>query len=113
MSGFDIREFIQAASAAAVESGTARAPHRKARTPTAEGVADVDMRPSYSPVVLEGAVRLIEFLIVAGLGVLVHRVYLAEIVPFDLTYATAVTGLAILTVLVFQAAGAYAGPSSS
>ena len=108
MSGFDIREFIQAASAAAVESGAPRRPRPKPRVPTAEGVADVDMRPSYSPVVLEGAVRLIEFLIVAGLGVLVHRVYLSEVVPFDLPYATAVTGLAILTVLVFQAAGAYA-----
>ena len=93
MSGFDIREFIQAASAAAVESGASRAPRAKARTPTAEGVADVDMRPSYSPVVLEGAVRLIEFAIVAGLGVLVHRAYLSEVVPFDLTYTMAVTGL--------------------
>ena len=58
--------------------------------------------------VLEGAVRLTEFMIVAGLGVLVHHVYLSEVVPFDLPYATAVIGLAALTVLVFQAAGAYA-----
>ena len=108
MSGFDIRDFIQAASAAVTDGGPARAPRRKLRTPTAEGVVDVDVRPSYSPVVLEGAVRLTEFMIVAGLGVLVHHVYLSEVVPFDLPYATAVIGLAALTVLVFQAAGAYA-----
>jgi Undecaprenyl-phosphate glucose phosphotransferase len=108
MSGFDIRDFIQAASAAVTDGGPARAPRRKLRTPTAEGVVDVDVRPSYSPVVLEGAVRLSEFMIVAGLGVLVHHVYLSEVVPFDLPYATAVIGLAALTVLVFQAAGAYA-----
>src|SRR5829696_8538962 len=108
MSGFDIRDFIQAASAAVTDRGPACAPRRKLRTPTAEGVVDVDVRPRYSPVVLEGAVRLSEFMIVAGLGVLVHHVYLSEVVPFDLPYATAVIGLAALTVLVFQAAGAYA-----
>jgi Undecaprenyl-phosphate glucose phosphotransferase len=108
MSGFDIREFIQAASAAVMDSAPARQPRRQPRTPAAEGVADVDVRPSYSPVVLEGGVRLIEFMIVAGLGVLVHRFYLSEVVPFDLSYATAVLGLAALTVLVLQAAGAYA-----
>src|SRR4051812_6531681 len=101
MSGFDIRDFIQAASAAVTDGGPARAPRRKLRTPTAEGVVDVDVRPSYSPVLLEGAVRLTEFMIVAGLGVLVHHVYLSEVVPFDLPYATAVIGLA-------EAARAYA-----
>ena len=108
MSGFDVREFIQAASAAALDGRSAHAPRRRQRAPTAEGVADIEMRPSYSPVVLEGAVRLIEFLIVAGLGVTVHEVYLAGVVPFDVLYGTAVIGLAALTVLVFQAAGAYA-----
>jgi FlaA1/EpsC-like NDP-sugar epimerase len=108
MSGFDFREFIQAASAAAIEGGATRPSRRRQRTPTAEGVADIDMRPSYSPVVLEGAVRLVEFAIVAALGVLVHQVYLAGFVPFDFLYGSAVIGLAALTVLVFQAAGAYA-----
>ena len=105
MSGFDIREFIQAASAAALDGERRPLAQRRPRTPTAEGVADIDMRPSYSPVVLEGAVRLVEFGIVATLGILVHRVYLAGVVPFDFLYATAVIGLAALAVLVFQAAG--------
>jgi FlaA1/EpsC-like NDP-sugar epimerase len=108
MSGFAVRGFIQAASAAALEGGARRPARRRPRAPTAEGIADIEMRPSYSPVVLEGAVRLLEFTIVAAVGVLVHRVYLAGVVPFDLLYATAVIGLAALTVLVFQAAGAYA-----
>jgi Undecaprenyl-phosphate glucose phosphotransferase len=108
MSGFDIREFIQAASAAAIDGRAPGSAQRRRRAPTAEGVADIDMRPSYSPVVLEGAVRLLEFAIVAALGVLVHQVYLAGFVPFDFLYGSAVLGLAALTVLVFQAAGAYA-----
>jgi hypothetical protein len=106
MSGFDIREFIQAASAAAIDGRAPGSAQRRRRAPTAEGVADIDMRPSYSPVVLEGAVRLLEFAIVAALGVLVHQVYLAGFVPFDFLYGSAVLGLAALTVLVFQAAAA-------
>ena len=38
---------------------------------------------------------------------MVHQVYLAGVIPFDLTYAVAVLGLAALTILVFQAAAAY------
>jgi Undecaprenyl-phosphate glucose phosphotransferase len=109
MSGFDFREFIQAASAAAaVESGRARPPQKRPRVPTAEGAAEVEISPSYSPVVLTGAVRILDFVLVASLGALVHHVYLAGVIPFDVTYATAVAGLAALTVLVFQACGAYA-----
>ena len=53
MSGFDIRTFLQAASAAAtVEGGQARPARPSAAVPTAEGVAGVPIRQSYSPVVL-------------------------------------------------------------
>jgi len=76
--------------------------------PTAEGTAEIEIRPSYSPVVLEGAVRILEFGIVAALGIVVHYVYLSEQIPFDFTYAALVIGLATLTVLALQGTGAYA-----
>ncbi|HVL73062.1 MAG TPA: undecaprenyl-phosphate glucose phosphotransferase, partial [Beijerinckiaceae bacterium] len=61
MSGFDIRTFLQAASAAAtVEGGQARPARPSAAVPTAEGVAGVPIRQSYSPVVLAGFVRALE-----------------------------------------------------
>jgi hypothetical protein len=108
MSGFDFREFLQAASAAAVDGRPSRpVPARPARVPTAEGVADVLMGPSYSPVVLAGAIRLIEFLIVAGTGILVHQIYLADDVAFNVYYGLVVAGAAALTVILLQAAGAY------
>lgn len=108
MSGFDFREFLQAASAAVVDGRPSRpATARPARVPTAEGVADVVMGPSYSPVVLAGAVRLIEFLIVAATGLLVHQIYLADEVSFNVYYGLLVAGAAALTVILLQAAGAY------
>ena len=108
MSGFDFREFLQAASAAAAGGRPARStPVRPVRVPTAEGVADVLMGPSYSPVVLDGAIRLIEFLIVAATGIVVHQIYLADDVAFNLYYGLVVAGAAALTVILLQAAGAY------
>lgn len=107
MSGFDFREFIQAASAAAIDGAPARAPQKRPRVPVAEGVANLEIRPTYSPVVLTGAVLILDFVLIALIGALVHYVYLSGVIPFDLSYTTAVAGLAALTVLVFQAFGVY------
>jgi Undecaprenyl-phosphate glucose phosphotransferase len=108
MSGFDFREFLQAASTA-VADGSKRsvATPRPARAPTAEGIAEVSIQPSYSPVVLAGAVRLIEFILIAGAGLLIHRLYLSDEIPFNVYYGLAVAGVAALTVLLLQAFGAY------
>jgi Undecaprenyl-phosphate glucose phosphotransferase len=107
MSGFDIRAFLEAASAAAPAASAAE-PRRAPRAPTAEGVVDVKPRQSYSPVVLTGAVRILEFGLVAASGFLIHDAYLAERLPLDWRYVTAVLSLAALTVILLQAAGAYA-----
>ncbi len=107
MNGFDVREFLQAASAAAVESGSGQSTRRQPAA-ALEGAAGAPARPSYSPVVIEGLVRIIEFFLVAFVGVATHRIYLAGVIPFDFTYLVLVVGLASLTVVVLQAAGAYA-----
>jgi hypothetical protein len=49
---------------------------------TAESVADIAIRPSYSPVLLVGAVRGMEFILVALTGFLVHAFYLSDNIPF-------------------------------
>lgn len=107
MSGLNIRDLIQAASGATVKSGSSDATRRRAPAATAEGVASVATRPSYSPIVLAGFVRLLEFMLVAGAGLLVHSWYLSSHVPLDWTYGATITGLAVLTVAVLQTLGAY------
>lgn len=108
MSGFDFREFLQAASQAVADGRPSRpSPVRMARIPTAEGVAEVSIRPSYSPLVLTGAIRLLEFLLIAGAGLLIHQIYLSDQIPFNVSYGLAVAGAAGLTVILLQAAGAY------
>jgi hypothetical protein len=81
MGAFDTRELIQAASASLAEGSTAPKSSRRA-VPTAESVADIGIRPSYSPVLLVGAVRGMEFILVALTGFLVHAFYLSDKIPF-------------------------------
>jgi Undecaprenyl-phosphate glucose phosphotransferase len=107
MSEFDIRGFISAAASAAAEKVGIPTRVKRRGVPMAETVAPIVIAPSYSPVVLTGAARVVEFFLVAFAGLLVHRLYLAQTDPLDLTYGSAVLGTAALTVLVFQAIGAY------
>ena len=107
MGAFDTRELLQAASASLAEGPAGPAPGRRRAVPIAEGVAEISMQPSYSPVLLVGMVRGVEFILVTLTGFLVHAFYLASKVPFHWGYGIAVVGLAALTVAVFQASGAY------
>ena len=84
MGVFDTCEVIQAASASLAEGTSAAAAVRPRRAvPTAEGVADIALRPSYSPVLLAGVVRGVEFALVALTGVLVYVAYFADSVLFQ------------------------------
>src|SRR4051812_47160515 len=107
MGAFDTRELLQAASASLAEGPAGPAPGRRRAVPIAGGVAEISMQPSYSPVLLVGMVRGVEFVLVTLTGFLVHAFYLASKVPFHWGYGIAVVGLAALTVAVFQASGAY------
>jgi Undecaprenyl-phosphate glucose phosphotransferase len=107
MGVFDTRELIQAASASLAETSLATPARPRRAVPIAEGVAEVTLRPSYSPVLLAGVVRAVEFVLVALTGALVYAAYLADRIPFHWGYGAAVAGLAALMVAVFQASGAY------
>jgi Undecaprenyl-phosphate glucose phosphotransferase len=108
MSRFDIRTFISAA-ASANAGGTAQPPTRMRRraVPTAEAVAPIVIEPSYSPVIVTGVARFLEFALVTWAGLLVHRIYLFGSVPLDGNYWLATLGTSVLTTLVFQAIGVY------
>jgi Undecaprenyl-phosphate glucose phosphotransferase len=107
MAGFDIRAFLTAAASAS-SGGTSppRALRRRA-VPTAEAVAPVVIEPSYSPAIITGIARFVEFSLVILAGVFVHQLYLAGHVPLDSAYWLPTIGTAILTTLVFQSVGVY------
>src|SRR3712207_4111409 len=99
MNGFDIRAFLSAASSA--NAGGPAAPARLMRrtVPTAEAVAPVTIRPSYSPAIVTGIARFIEFALVIVAGLSVHQAYLSGTVPLDGSYWLATVGTAFLTTL--------------
>jgi Undecaprenyl-phosphate glucose phosphotransferase len=98
MPTYDIRNILKQPLA---EGGT------RSLTPLAEEMAARPIKPTYSPVVLAGAARLAEFVIVALSGLAVHAVYLMPGIGFPLIHAAAMVGVAALTVFSFQALGIY------
>ncbi len=104
---FDTRELLRAASASLAEESSTPEARRRRTVPIAEGVADIAITPSFSPVLLVGVIRGLELLLVVVTGFAVHALYLADKFPLHWDYAFAIAGLAALTVAVFQAMGAY------
>ena len=106
MSGFDFRDFARTATEAALGA----APPARVAAPTVAVPAPAIAGPAhstYSPVIVTGIVRGVELALVVLVGALVHVWYLAQAVPLDWPYGLAVLGLALMTVLAFQALGAY------
>ncbi len=83
-------------------------PHMaKTRNRLAEMMSDAPMRASFSPVVLTGGVRFLEFLMVTLTGSIVYWVYLAAKLGFMSSYAIAIPGLGLVTVITMQALDTY------
>ncbi len=69
----------------------------------AETTGVLDMRPHYSPLVLAGLVRAVEFALLCATGVLVHLVYVVPQVGYSLAYDVAIPSIAGLAIVAFQA----------
>ena len=99
MSSIDIRQLLSAASAAAPG---AAGDHLAAPIKTL-----VRPRVRLSPVVVAGAVRGCEALLVAATGLIVHAAYVAPVAPLEWTQLVAIAGITALTSLAVQSIGAY------
>ncbi len=71
----------------------------------AEAAGALDAKPHYSPVVLVGIVRAIEFLALIATGALVHIAYVAPHVGYNPAYFVAIPSVAALAIVAFQALG--------
>src|SRR5918998_1062290 len=99
MSGFDIRAFISAAANANADGPVPPGRFRRRAVPTAESVAPIVIRSSYSPAIVSGVARFIEFALVVLAGFVVYQIYLAESLLLDNAYWLATIGTATLTIL--------------
>jgi hypothetical protein len=107
MAQFDTRGMIESAAASA---GTLAAPARAVPRRLAEAAAQAaeePVAPGMSPIVLAGAVRIIELALVALIGT---AIYAAYVVPLDgghWGYFSAIAGTSVLAMFAFQIADIY------
>jgi len=105
----DTRKMMSAASAA-VAAPAGAIPISSPRvelSAEAQRVAAEPVAPAYSPIVLAGTVRLVEFGLVMLVGLTVYAGYVVPIDGFEWYYVGAVAAIATLAMLAFQAADIY------
>ena len=106
----DSRPALSAASAAAVLErlrATPRAVPQPSLSPEALAVAGKPTARPISPIVLAGAVRLVEFVLVVLVGLLLYAIYLPADEGVLLRYVGAVAAIGTLSMLAFQTADIY------
>jgi len=110
MADFDSNTMIKAEASAAT---TLRAPARaKASAPrhlsdAALAVAAEPPVPAFSPIVLAGFVRLIEFALIMLVGFAIYVSYVVPVEGFEWHYFAGIFAIAVIAMLAFQAADIY------
>src|SRR5258708_140788 len=99
---------INAAAAVAVDATAERPVERRRRlSPAALAVTNQKVRASYSPIVIAGAVRVADFVILGLVGIALYFGYVARLAGFNWQYIAAILGMAAAAVICFQAADIY------
>jgi Undecaprenyl-phosphate glucose phosphotransferase len=108
MAEFDTRTMIHAAAAAATANAAMRGRSTPRRLGAAASAAAAEYAPpAYSQVVLAGLVRLIEFGLIALIGIGIYGAYLVPSNGFEWYYIATIGGIAALAILAVQSAGLY------
>jgi Undecaprenyl-phosphate glucose phosphotransferase len=101
---------ISAASAAAIIDRMRTMPREETRrslSPAALAVASAPVAPAYSPIVLAGIVRVVEFGLIVAIGAVIYALYLLPDDGFQWHYAAATVAIAAFSILAFQTADIY------
>ena len=94
---------------AAATATAARPPveRRRRLTSAALAVANEKVGRAYSPIVIAGVVRLIDFVVLSAIGVTLYLAYVAPLSGFHWEFLAAIFGVAVTAVICFQAADIY------
>ena len=83
-------------------------PERRRRlSPAALAVANQKVRRAYSPIVIAGAVRIADFVLLSVIGIALYFGYVVPLDDFSWEYVAAILGVAATAVVCFQAADIY------
>lgn len=96
-----------AAAEAATVAGAPRLERRRRLTPAALAVTNQKVRPAYSPIVIAGVVRLVDFALFSVIGVAIYFAYVVPLNGFNWDYVAAIFGMSAAAVICFQAADIY------
>jgi Undecaprenyl-phosphate glucose phosphotransferase len=105
MAQFDMRSIRNVAPSAAASRSQPAGPRQL--TASAEQAANERLAAPYSPIVLAGTVRMIEFALVGLIGLAVYVGYVVPADGFEWHYVGAIAGMAVLALLAFQIADIY------
>ncbi|WFU20522.1 undecaprenyl-phosphate glucose phosphotransferase [Bradyrhizobium sp. CB3481] len=94
---------------AAATATAARPPveRRRRLTPAALAVANEKVGRAYSPIVIAGVVRLIDFVLLSAIGIALYFGYMVPLKGFHWEFIAAIFGVAVTAVICFQAADIY------
>jgi Undecaprenyl-phosphate glucose phosphotransferase len=104
------RSMLDAATAAAAIAATRDQPRierRRRLSQAALAVTNQKVRPAYSPVVIAGAVRLADFVLLTVIGVSLYFAYVVRLNGFNWEYVAAIFGVSATAVICFQASDIY------
>src|SRR5690349_9807380 len=110
MSQFDAQRVVSAAPVSAAALVSAPAPQHKQRKlsqPALDVVANEPREKAYSPIVVSGFVRLVEFILILSVGFALYFGWVGPAIQGVWVYASAVLIIAVCSVLAFQAAELY------
>ncbi|MBV9461128.1 MAG: undecaprenyl-phosphate glucose phosphotransferase, partial [Bradyrhizobium sp.] len=109
MEPINARSMLDAATTAAVitPDGRPQVERRRRLSRAALAIANQKVRPAYSPIVIAGAVRVIDFLMLSAIGIAIYFYYVVPGSNFRWEYIAAIFGMAIASVICFQAADIY------
>jgi Undecaprenyl-phosphate glucose phosphotransferase len=99
------RSMLDVAATATV--GRPQVERRRRLSPAALTVASQKVRGAYSPIVLAGAVRVIDFALLSLVGIALYLSYVTPLSGFRWEYIAAIFGMTISAVICFQAADIY------
>src|ERR1700729_561417 len=103
------RSMLDAAAATAASASAARPPieRRRRLSQAALAVTNQKVRRAYSPIVIAGAVRLADFVLLSLIGVALYLGYVARLSGFHWEYILAIFGITATAVVCFQASDIY------
>jgi Undecaprenyl-phosphate glucose phosphotransferase len=101
------RLMLDAAASAAATVGRPPGERRRRLSQAAITVASQKVRPAYSPIVIAGAVRLVDFVLLSLVGVALYFSYVVPRSGLRWEYISAILAVNVAAVICFQAADIY------